>query len=50
MLEFHLKNLRSILEKRDKAVADGNYMEACYYDNTLAGCIYYLYLLYVDDN
>lgn len=47
MLEFHLKNLRRLLELRNKAISDRNFETACYYDTALSGCIYYLLELYI---
>ena len=41
-LEFDLKNLKRILELRDKALANMDFISASYYDSALCGCIYYI--------
>ena len=41
-LEFDLKNLKRILDLRDKALANMDFISAQYYDSALCGCIYYI--------
>lgn len=48
MLEFHLENLKRLLDLREKALADMNFMLAQYYDSALSGCIYYMFDCYLE--